>query len=42
MPDEQQITLEEVYRLLGERDLVIYKLQQEVARLRAELEKVKE
>lgn len=33
------LTLEDVARLLGERDLVIAKLQKEIARLRAELEK---
>lgn len=31
------LTLEDVARLLGERDLVIAKLQKELARVRAEL-----
>lgn len=34
------LTLDDVARLLGERDLVIAKLQKELARLRAELERL--
>lgn len=31
---EEQITLDEVYRMLGERDVLIHRLQKELAKLR--------
>jgi hypothetical protein len=39
---EEQITLEDVYRLLGERDVVIHKLQQELLKLRQKEENQKQ
>lgn len=35
---EEQISLEEIYKMLGERDVLIYKLQREIIRLRSLIE----
>jgi len=32
---DEQITLDEVYKLLGERDMLIYRLQQQIIKLSA-------
>jgi hypothetical protein len=32
---DEQITVEEVYKLLGERDIMIYRLQREILKLQA-------